>query len=249
MTPFVHRWGGGGTLLIHCALAHGAVLARLAGELGGATAFDLPGHGKSPPWDDARDYHAQAVEWAASLLEAPGPVLGHSFGGTVALRLAVERTDLVTRLILVEPVYFAALRIHDAPSYSAYEESFSDIAAAYERGDSHKMAELFTAMWGGAPWGSLPGRFKDAVAAQMPLIIAQGQGIDADSGDVFAPGRLEALDCPVTLIRGSETQASVAAIHRVLLDRLTNASEHVIAGADHMAPMTHPHEVARLSQL
>lgn len=249
MTPFTHRWGGGGPLMIHCALAHGGVLAPLAEELGGATALDLPGHGKSPPWDDTRDYHAQAVEWATALMEAPGPVLGHSFGGTVALRLAVERPDLVTRLTLVEPVYFAALRIHDAPSYRAYEASFSDIAAAYEAGDFHKMAELFTAMWGGAPWGRLPDRFKDAVAAQMPLIIAQGQGIDADSGNVFTPGRLEALECAVTLIRGSETRASVAAIHSVLLGLLPNASEHVIEGAGHMAPMTHPKEVARLSQL
>jgi lipase len=39
----------------------------------------------------------------------PVDVIGHSFGGTVALRLAVERPDLVRSLVLIEPVFVAAL--------------------------------------------------------------------------------------------------------------------------------------------
>ncbi|MEL6914016.1 MAG: alpha/beta hydrolase [Pseudomonadota bacterium] len=244
----LHRWGAGRPLMIHCALAHGGVLAPLARALGGGLAFDLPGHGRGPAWDAARDYQEHCVAMAVEAMDAPGPVLGHSFGGTVALRLAVERPDLVTALTLVEPVFFAALRVHDGPAHAAHEAAFAPIVEAYEAGDLHLMAERFTTMWGGAPWADLPARFKDMLARQMPLIIAQGVGIDADPGGVFAPGRLEALGCPVTLIRGSHTAPSVAAIHRVLI-RLTGAEEHVIEGAGHMSPLTHPEAVAALTRL
>lgn len=75
---------------------------RLAGE-----ALDLPGFGHSPPPDDG-DYsvsgHARAV---VRLLEADrrGPVhlFGNSLGGTIAVRVAAARPDLVRTLTLVSP--------------------------------------------------------------------------------------------------------------------------------------------------
>ena len=189
MSAHARVWGDGAHLLIHCALAHSGVFAALAERLpGGACAFDLPGHGKSPPWDETQDYHGQAVEWAAALWNRPGAIIGHSFGGTVALRFALEYPERVTRLVLVEPVYFAALRAHDPSAYTGYEARFQPILDAYESGDFHLMAERFTTMWGGAPWGTIPARFKDGLARQMPLIVAQGQGIDADSGRVLPRG-------------------------------------------------------------
>ncbi|MEO1796920.1 MAG: alpha/beta hydrolase [Pseudomonadota bacterium] len=249
MSAFSRRVGEGESLFIHCALAHSGVLEPLMCATRGGVAYDLPGHGKSTPWDETGDYQAQAVAWGAELMTGPGAVFGHSFGGTVALRLAVERPDLVTRLVLVEPVFFAAIRLHDPRAFEAHEARFAPIVEAYEAGDMHLMAERFTTMWGGASWEGLPARFKDGLAAQMPLIIAQGRGIGADSGGVFNPGRLEALDIPVTLIRGAGAEPSVVAIHRVLLGLLPNAREEVIAGAGHMSPMTHTAEVAALSQL
>ncbi|MEM9351164.1 MAG: alpha/beta hydrolase [Pseudomonadota bacterium] len=249
MTPFIQRWGAGEYFLIHCALAHSAALAPLAEALpGGAVAYDQPGHGKSPGWDQALDYQEQCTAWAAEAMDRPGPVFGHSFGGTVALRLAVERPDLVTRLVLAEPVFFAAIRLHDEAAYAAHQEVFAPLFEAYEAGALHVMAERFTDIWGGAPWAPLPQKFKDTIAGQMPLVFAQGAGIDGDQGGVFESGRLEALDIPVTLIRGSETQPSIAAIHRVLMRLLPNAEEVVVEGAGHMAPVTHADAVAALIQ-
>jgi len=248
VTPHLRRWGDGRSFLIHCALAHGGVLAGLAKALpGGAVAMDLPGHGSSPAWRQDVDYQAQTVSWAAAAMARPGPVFGHSFGATAALRLAVEHPHLVTHLSLAEPVFFAALRLHDPQAYVAHVENFAPVTAAFEAGDMARAAEVFTDLWGGTPWGDLPGRFRSQLVSLMPLVAAQHAGIDEDSGDVFAPGRLEALECPVVLIRGTDTQPSVRAIHRVLLERLPNAAEHVLGGAGHMAPVSHPQDVARLS--
>jgi pimeloyl-ACP methyl ester carboxylesterase len=65
---------------------------------------ELPGHGGSQPLPGQPDLDAYA-ESLALLLEheaaAPGQVVGHSFGGAVALRLAIRRPELVGALVLV----------------------------------------------------------------------------------------------------------------------------------------------------
>jgi pimeloyl-ACP methyl ester carboxylesterase len=90
------REGGSGepALLLHCGLAHsgawGPLMARLGDRLA-MRALDLPGHGGTD-WDPSRDIQDQAVEDARAMLADTGPahLVGHSFGGTVALRVGVE---------------------------------------------------------------------------------------------------------------------------------------------------------------
>ncbi|MEM9854762.1 MAG: alpha/beta hydrolase [Pseudomonadota bacterium] len=248
MSAYTQTWGAGAFLMIHCALAHSGVLRPLSEALpGGARAFDLPGHGRSPAWDPSSDYSETSVRWArAAMGGRAGPVIGHSYGATVALRLAVEAPELITELYLIEPVFFAAIRLHDRPAYVAYLARFEPVQAAFVQNDLARMAELFTAMWDGAPLAELPPRFQKQVTRQMPLIAAQFDGIDRDNGGVFAPGKLSRMDCPVTLIRGSEAEPSIPAIHDVLLSLIPGARAHVIEGAGHMLPITHPREVAAL---
>lgn len=62
---------------------------------------DLVGHGRSSwsaPW--TIDANVAAL---AGLLDAPTLVVGHSFGGAIALELAAARPDLVSGLVLLDP--------------------------------------------------------------------------------------------------------------------------------------------------
>jgi pimeloyl-ACP methyl ester carboxylesterase len=64
---------------------------------------ELPGHGGSGPAPGARTLEPFAVAVAAVLEQedaAPAPVVGHSLGGVVTLRLALRRPELVTGLVL-----------------------------------------------------------------------------------------------------------------------------------------------------
>ena len=109
------RGEGDTRLFLHCSLSHHQSLMTLAHALPPArnVFFDLPGHGHSAEWQ-GEEYQTDAMRIAEALLDGPTHVAGHSFGATVALRLAVERPDLVSRLTLIEPVMFAAVQDAEA---------------------------------------------------------------------------------------------------------------------------------------
>ena len=106
----VHVFGpddGRPVLALHGVTGHAlrwAVLAEQLPELR-LIAVDLRGHGHSPwtpPWG-----FEQHVEDALGVLDAHGlervPVLGHSFGGAIALHLARTAPQRVEQLVLVDP--------------------------------------------------------------------------------------------------------------------------------------------------
>ncbi|WP_156166219.1 alpha/beta fold hydrolase [Mycobacterium haemophilum] len=106
----VHRYGPSGPvrmLAIHGLTGHGQRWQHLA-EYVPEIAFaapDLVGHGRSSwaaPWTiDANVSALGAV--LDDEADAPVLVVGHSFGGAIALHLAVARPDQVAALLLLDP--------------------------------------------------------------------------------------------------------------------------------------------------
>ena len=235
-------------LLIHRGLGRGAdweaVSRGLAGTLS-MTAFDMPGHGRSAPWDGEGEVQGRFVGIAAEFLEGPTDVIGHSFGATVALRLAVENPGMVRALVLIEPVFFAAA-LADHPQLRArLDTEFADVDAAQAAGDRLAAARAFTAIWGGgAAWEEIPEKQQLRLADGMPLIEATGPELFDDKAGLLEPGRLEALDIPVLLLQGNASPWIIEAISESLAARLPRAERAMIVGAGHMAPLTHAKQVA-----
>ncbi len=238
---------GSGTpaVMIHCALSRHDALLPLAEAVGDqVTLFDMPGHGRSDDWDGKHDYQTLVVDAAAACCDGPTHLIGHSFGGTAALRLAVERPDLVNRLTLIEPVYFAAAK--GTAEHAMHAKVFRPFVGAMLTGDETRAAEIFNALWGATPWADIPARMQARLTQRIHLIVAGGGAIEEDAAGITSAARLDALDIPVTLIRGADTQPVMKAIHDALAARIPNATDHVIAGAAHMVPITHVEEVAAI---
>lgn len=232
------------TLMIHCALARHEALLPLAKALGGATLFDMPGHGQSGDWDGKTEYQGLIADIAASQCDGPTHLIGHSFGATAALRLAVTRPDLVSRLTLIEPVYFVAAKGTEA--HRMHAKVFRPFVMAMLTGDEAKAAQVFNDLWGETPWTDLSERRQTDLTKRIHLIVAGAAAIEEDASGITSAERLAEVKVPVTLIRGSETVEVIAAIHETLVARLPNATDHVVSGAAHMLPMTHTDQVAEI---
>ncbi|MGO9928624.1 MAG: alpha/beta fold hydrolase [Mycobacterium sp.] len=134
----VQHYGPAGpvrVLAVHGLTGYGGRWQHLAGYLPeiAIAAPDLLGHGNSSwaaPW--TIDANVSAL---AALLDdradAPVPVVGHSFGGALAMHLAAARPDLVASLLLLDPaVGLDGMRMRDiahamfsSPDYPDAEEA------------------------------------------------------------------------------------------------------------------------------
>lgn len=235
-------------VFIHCALAHHGAGSAVMGELAQdytIHAFDMPGHGRSAGWDGTQDYQQLVANIAAGLCPKPTHVIGHSFGATAALRLACDRPDVVAKLTLIEPVFFAAARAAGDPEYDLHEASCAPFRAAMEVGDREGAARVFTQVWGtGETWEDIPSAQRQYIIDRIHLIVAGSPSIHEDNANLLCSGALEALTCPVTLVEGSQSPSIIRAVHSALCGRIPHAQREVIFGAGHMAPITHPKQVA-----
>lgn len=247
-----HRGGARPVLALHCSLAHAGAWSGLAAALNGVsvTATDAPGHGRAADWVPGTDMHdlatAQSIAMAESLGRgAPIDLIGHSFGGTVALRIAVERPDLVRSLTLVEPVIFAAAKAVDRAAFARFHSDHLGFAALVAAGDREAAAAVFHSHWGSAEaLADLPERTRAYMVDRIHLIVAQNPALLDDTAGILRAAGLEAVQVPVLLVEGAQSPRIIDRIHRALALRLPKVARLVVPGAGHMVAISHATEIA-----
>jgi pimeloyl-ACP methyl ester carboxylesterase len=248
-----HRTFGHGprkVLALHCTIAHSGAWRGLAGRMDEVATFlapDMLSHGKSPDWDRQGDFQDRITEAVLPIVTEPMDVIGHSFGATVALRIAIAHPDLVRSLTMIEPVFFAAAIEDDPQAVSRHMAAAAPIWEAYASGDAALAARLFNRMWssGGPRWPDLPEATRAAMTRGIHIVPACDAALFEDPARLLLPGRLEALTMPVQLLRGSETDPVIGVINDGLARRIPAAENNVVTGAGHMLPISHPAETGR----
>lgn len=233
-------------LALHCMMGSAGAWAPVAGALAGAVdlrAFDMPGHGRSDPWQpgpEGPDYHTAVTRLAAAMIERPLDLIGHSFGATVALRIAVAAPEAIRTLTLIEPVLFAA-----APS-AEQDALDARLAALLDEGRDGEAAATFLSAWNGQELDALPPPIRAQMVRQIRLVAETGPALRTDSARILREGGLESVDAPVLIVAGGDSPPVIHAIADALAARLPDVGRALIPGAGHMAPMTHAAQVAGL---
>lgn len=248
--PHVARFGQGAraVLALHCTMAYSGAWKGFAAAIPeGFTliAPDMPSHGGSPDWDDASDFSDTVFQASLDCLSEPMDLIGHSFGGVTALRLAVERPDLVRSLTMIEPVFFCIAAMDAPDSVADHDAKAQPFYDAFSAGNRAEAARLFNRMWSTGPkWADLPEQLRAAMTRAIHVVPDTHGFLFDDAAGLLA--RLERAAMPALLIRGARSDAVVQRTNAGLARRLPHASQTVIDDAGHMAPITHPEAVARV---
>ena len=237
---------------LHCSLAHGGAWSGLASLMRRITIYapDQPEHGKGSLWDRSQPLHDQAVQESIAVAEYVGQgaavdLFGHSFGATLALRIALDRPDLVRSLTLMEPVLFAAAGAAMDPAYAPFRARHLDFAALIAAGKPETALRMFHGDWGtGDGLDDLPTRTRAYMQDRIGLIAAQNPTLLEDQAQLLRPGGLEAVQVPVLFVEGAQSPPIVAAVHAALIARLPRSQRLVVPGAGHMVTITHAGAVA-----
>lgn len=245
----LRHWPGDGdrpALALHCMMGSGSGWGPIARLLDGRVdlrAFDMPGHGRSDDWQpqpDGPDYHTAVTRLAAAMIDRPLDLIGHSFGATVALRIAVAAPEAVRSLTLIEPVLFAA---RPDPAQDALDARMGELL---DQGHDEQAMAAFLSVWGAQDPDRLPPEARAQMVRQIRLVAGTGAALRHDSARILREGGLEQIDAPVLLIQGADSPAVIGGIIDALAERLPDVGRATIPGAGHMAPLTHPDQVAGL---
>lgn len=213
-------------------------------------AVDLYGYGKSPHWKEERmltlNDEVALIEPALAPYDEPAHLVGHSYGGAVAMAFALLHSEKVASLVVYEPVLFQLL-YGEAPCSAEAREIWdiqTRVRKNIERDDPIRAAEKFVNYWtGGDNWGGLPDWQKRAIAERMTKVPS-----DFDAA-IYSPQSLydiAGFSKPTLLLYGLDSPASTQKITWLLGKTLPQAEVRGLLNLGHMAPMTHPDWVNRM---
>lgn len=211
---------------------------------------DLPGYGGSDRLEVDEPAGRMAAMGAAvarlvDSLGEPVRLVGHSFGGNIALQAALQvKAGAVERIVLFEPVYFRALQLTgDDAALKPAAAHFEDYAKRATAGEPEVVRLMIDYWFGDGAFGRMP----DPVRSYLGGAAARN-AIDVRSCFVgtSTAAELATLMQPVTIVDGGTSQEVVRSIARALVTLLPNARMERLAGANHGMLDTHPEAVAKL---
>src|SRR5258705_6283465 len=168
---------GKGVVCLHASASSSAQWRPLMDRLGGrfhTLAADLYGSGRSRACSrERRLWLADEVALLAPVFAAAGRrfhLVGHSYGGAVALLAALADPARIESLVLFEPVLFSLLTAEDLAQAAALEIAAvrDDTVAAVHAGALDASGARFVDYWmGRGAWARMPEARPETIAAPM----------------------------------------------------------------------------------
>jgi pimeloyl-ACP methyl ester carboxylesterase len=248
-------------IALHCSRADANQSRALGQALGGLFVLHAPEHfgcERVGPWPGERAFTIddEAARTLALIDACDDDVhlVGHSYGGGVALHAALQRPDRVASLTLYEPSAFHLLPQIGGEGRRAQSEIARVARESTERivaGDCRGGAAHFIDYWNGAgAFAAMSPRVQAALTRWAPKIPLDFRALMQVTAPLPA---YAALTCPVLLLRGEHAPAPTRLIAAALADAMPQARLQAVPGCGHMGPLTHaelvvPSMVAHIAQ-
>jgi pimeloyl-ACP methyl ester carboxylesterase len=202
---------------------------------------DLIGYGEAAPWPKGEPFHfRQDVEYLESLLDVsgePAHLVGHSYGGFLALQLALRRPELVRSIAAYEPVAFGILdEVDDADALRALRlvrQEWTPDASGADEG----WLRDFVDWWNGeGAWQRLAEETRASMRAVGWKVFQEVITLAADRTD---RATYATIDVPTLILGGEKTPLTERRVVEMLGAALPHAAARIFPGVGHMAPISH----------
>ncbi len=206
-------------------------------------AVNLFGYGDTTPWpENAVQTLADHADLVLALCSNSGghvSLVGHSFGGSVALKAALRLGRKVAGLVLLEPNPFYLLSQHKREA--AYEEAkaLRDHIKQYgAAGDWHTVAERFADYFiGDGAWEGMPAKRQSAYLEAMPPNFHEWDAVMKETTKIDTWASLKAK---TLLVYATDTKRPLREIAELFIDACQHWSFKKITEGGHMAPLFQP---------
>lgn len=237
---------GPAVVLLHSSLGSKSQWRGLAERLARThrtLAIDLLGYGDAPAPGDyetfSLDTEVQRVLDLVAQRLRPGErfqLVGHSYGGGVALRLAQTAPQRVASLALFEPTAFHVVGDAD-PAIAEVRAVADSLAPTDDAGERLSQTERFMDFWNGAgSFAALPEARRAGLARLIPKARYDFRALLDDPQRAPALARLRVPTC---LIVGGHSPSCARRVAAVLEETLPVVQVHHVP-TGHMGPVTHP---------
>jgi pimeloyl-ACP methyl ester carboxylesterase len=244
--------GRGDTLvLLHAGGTSSSHWRKVAPLLQGRfhiVAPDLIGFGETGSWrgegELTHDDQAALVrEIVDRVTEGRVHLVGHSYGGAVAVRFALRFREAVESMVLIEPVLSPLLPQADEIALFEAERALAHaFIEGAEAGRSVSAWRRFIDHHNGdGTWEGLSGN------ARYRFLNMTRETADAYRSNLNNPttlGDLEGLDVRTMVVCGGRTSETYRRICTILRDYLPRCTALDLDDAGHMSPLSHPEHVA-----
>lgn len=168
-------------------------------------------------------------------------IAGQSYGGVIALQLALDAPDAVRSLAVMEPALPSVLG--NAP---AFNETMSEAASLYESGNPAGAVELFGQEVGGADYRAafdqtLPEGSIDRWVADADALFGDAQALQSWA---FTRDEAARITQPVLNMTGGRTTPYLRAAYERVQEWLPHAENVVLPDATHCMLQTNPEGAA-----
>ncbi|AKF07212.1 alpha/beta fold hydrolase [Sandaracinus amylolyticus] len=201
---------------------------------------DFLGSGESPPHAEPFD-HVQDVEAVERVIDRVGAVhlVGHSYGGLVALTVARRRPSTIRSLAVYDPVAFELVReANDVEALADLDRAARDpIFTDDTRGGGEAWYRAFVEFWNGkGAWDALPADRRASFLRVGAKVYLEVRSLMRDATRAEA---YRAITAPTLLMHGARSPIVAHRIVAILGRAIARSKVRAIEGAGHMGPITH----------
>lgn len=218
-----------------------AAQARGLSDIATVVAWDAPGYGSSPPWDTPRGMDGYAEE-AVGILDGLGvdaaDVLGTSFGGVVATRMALRYPDRVRSLVLADSTPGSGVSTDKA---DAMRRRPQELARLGPRAFAASRAVRLT-----SPTAD-PALVRQVADTMAEVIGLPGYAHAAEAmAETDHRQSLAAVTSPTLVLVGEDDQVTPPQVSRALAAALPDATYEEVPAAGHVSNVENPETFNRL---